>query len=307
MKYFHGAKFILMALRNFVAAALLFFSCSVVAQNTILWSVDHIDTKHRSYLLGTFHQMGSSWVDSLTVVMEKLAEADLAIFESVETGIELQSVMGSREWSSNVREELRRRDIEWLEEYTRDWVVPLEKLHPMELHWKLSQDMARVICNTSTPEDRFDHFDNYLIHISDSLGIPYTGLETDSMQSDFINKQTGENTWKALRKTIHSDIRTLRRGKAKRGQCNFANRYMRLELGNYPLDKECPEEDDAAVSERNREWMKVLPDYFMEQSCFVAVGLLHLFYDCGLINALREAGFVVAPVYDLKNPGRAEQ
>jgi len=296
-----------MAFRNLIVAAFLFLSTPCIAQNTILWSVDHIDSQHRSYLLGTFHQVGSTWVDSLTVVMEKLAAADLVIFESIETGTELQSSMASREWNSGFRDELRKRDIAWLEAYTSDWVVPIEKLTPMELHWKLSQDMARVICNTSSPADRFDHFDNYLIHISDSLGLKYVGLETDSMQSDFINEHAGENTWSALKKTIHSDVRTLRRGKAKRGQCNFANKYLRLELGNYPLDRECPERGDAAVSARNREWMKALPDYLMEQSCFVAVGLLHLFYNCGLINALREEGFVLAPVYDLKDPPNVEQ
>lgn len=292
-----------MAYKPIVLLFCLWFSAfhrDAAGQNTILWSVDDRASGNRSYLLGTFHQMGSTWVDSLTKVIEVLSDAELAVFESTDPADALAERMNERAPDYTYREILRRRDVKWLDAYTADWAVPLEKLRPIELHWKLNQLKARDICKTSGPGDRFDHFDNYLIHIADSLGIPTTGLETDSMQADMINEKIAENTWEALRRPIHSDVRTLRRGKEKRGRCSFARKYMRLEIGDYPLDEPCAE-TDPIIADRNRAWMEALPDLLRSHRCFVALGLMHLFYDCGLITALRNAGFVVMPVYGLKS------
>ncbi len=280
---------------------LCFYGClhDAAGQNTILWSVDDRESGNRSYLLGTFHQMGSTWVDSLTKVIEALSDAELAVFESIDPAEDLAASMNRRPSDFSYRDRLKSGDVEWLEEYTANWAVPLEKLRPMELHWKLNQLKARDVCKTSGPEDRFDHFDNYLIYIADSLGIPTVGLETDSMQADMINEKIGENTWGALRRVIHGDVRTLRLGREKRGSCAFARLYMDLKIGDYPLDESC-DQTGPVIADRNRAWMEELPDLLRSHRCFVAVGLMHLFYDCGLITALREAGFVVMPVRDLR-------
>ena len=45
------------------------------AQNTILWEVEYVDGKV-SYLLGTMHQMGNSFVDSLPIIKQKLVDSE---------------------------------------------------------------------------------------------------------------------------------------------------------------------------------------------------------------------------------------
>jgi len=57
-----------------------------------------------------------------------------------------------------------------------------------------------------------------------------------------------------------------------------------------------PEERKMLVDDRNLNWIKQLPALFKEQSCFVAVGCLHLVGDNGLINQLRLNGYTVEPV-----------
>jgi uncharacterized protein len=57
-----------------------------------------------------------------------------------------------------------------------------------------------------------------------------------------------------------------------------------------------PEERKMLVDDRNLNWVKQFPRLFKTQSCFVAVGCLHLVGETGLINQLRLKGYTVEPV-----------
>jgi uncharacterized protein YbaP (TraB family) len=41
---------------------------------------------------------------------------------------------------------------------------------------------------------------------------------------------------------------------------------------------------------------KKLTNLLKENDCFVAVGLAHLMMECGLIQALRNEGFIIEPI-----------
>jgi uncharacterized protein YbaP (TraB family) len=56
------------------------------------------------------------------------------------------------------------------------------------------------------------------------------------------------------------------------------------------------EERKLLVDDRNAEWLKQLPDLIRQQSCFIAVGCLHLVGPKGLIDQLRSMGYTVEPV-----------
>jgi uncharacterized protein YbaP (TraB family) len=57
-----------------------------------------------------------------------------------------------------------------------------------------------------------------------------------------------------------------------------------------------PEERKLLVDDRNAEWLKQLPELIRKQSCFIAVGCLHLVGPKGLIDQLRTMGYTVEPV-----------
>jgi len=56
-----------------------------------------------------------------------------------------------------------------------------------------------------------------------------------------------------------------------------------------------PEERALMVDKRNLNWFDKLPALMAEQSCFIAVGCLHLIGETGLINQLKKAGYTVSP------------
>ena len=74
--------------------------------------------------------------------------------------------------------------------------------------------------------------------------------------------------------------------------CIQARQYMNFEF-DYLFDEKC---DNANILERNNNWMPVLLNVLNKQNAFIAVGLLHLYGECGLIVQLRQNGYKVDPV-----------
>lgn len=55
-------------------------------------------------------------------------------------------------------------------------------------------------------------------------------------------------------------------------------------------------DDSKMVAERNIKWLKKIEDHLKDRACLIAVGVMHLPGDKGLISLLRDKGYVVQPV-----------
>ncbi len=170
--------------------------------------------------------------------------------------------------------------------------MDLYKLKPIELSWKLRQLFIETKCETVKPTDEFDHFDNYLIHLSKEKGIKVLGLETDSLQLSFIEKEHNPS-WKNERSNISYWINQLTTENPDMRFCIFTNRYRNFDL-DYQFDEECVE--DVLIFQRNKDWMPVLSDLLRTKNVFIAVGFAHLTKKCGLLEQLKNSGFVVEPI-----------
>ena len=56
------------------------------------------------------------------------------------------------------------------------------------------------------------------------------------------------------------------------------------------------EENAVLLDNRNLDWVKQIPGLMKKNSCFIAVGALHLPGEKGLISLLRKEGYQVKPV-----------
>jgi uncharacterized protein YbaP (TraB family) len=265
-------------------------------QNTIFWSVRDTSTGHQSYLLGTFHQMGNHFADRLTVVIEALLESELGIFESLGTPGEVQRIINARSGSETWTQVLHKSDVTFLTKYSESWPVDIDKVNPGELYIKLQQDYVVAKCGTVRNDDEFDHFDNYLVHLRSEAELEKIGLETDSIQTLYIADEWSTKEWSHFKKPIHKWVRLLDSKKPNLKYCSGSMQYRAMRF-NYNLTAPCP--DNVLITQRNTEWMKTLPELLHTQNCFVAVGLLHLFNECGLITSLRKMGFLVDPIIKL--------
>ena len=79
--------------------------------------------------------------------------------------------------------------------------------------------------------------------------------------------------------------------------CDFMNKYKNFEM-EYDLDKDLNQMKDVSplLIERNKKWIAILDKYLQSQNCFVAVGFRHLFYKQGIIQLLRQLGYIVNPI-----------
>lgn len=267
-----------------------------IAQNTILWEVRDTVTAKRSFIVGTFHQFGNSFVDSIPQLKDALLQSELAIFESVDDSETTINVINSRSSSTDIEKNFSRKYFNKLKVIGKELSVDIYKLEPIELLFALRQEFQRVKCNTVSPLDTWDHFDNYLIHLAKSNDIALLGLETDSLQLSLI-KEYSSPDWKEAKKSIRVWIDKLSDKEVDPEDCLFTNMYRRFDL-DYELAVDCP--DDILITQRNEAWMKTLPNLLSTKNCFIAVGFLHLNYTCGLLEQLKERGFLVSPVAIVK-------
>lgn len=287
--------------KNLILYLLSLLTNFAIAQNTILWSVNKPGSDKKSYILGTFHQIGNSFIDGKPTIEELLSKSDLAIFESVEDkNNNVVNVLLSRTDDFSYRELLHKEDVIFLESYSKDWKVPLSKLKPGELLAKLQQEIIKQKCETIKPTDTLDHIDDYLQVLAKKHNIRIKGLESYTDQLNAINTNTSnkeELTWDKAKGLIHQYIFDAEsKDKTRQKQiCALATEYMKMKL-DYQLDVKCAENDEI-ISNRNKKWIpQIIQSLEENKSLFIIVGLYHLYGECGVISQLRKKGYEVNPV-----------
>ncbi len=274
-------------------AIILILAPAAIAQKTILWKVTDTINSKTSFIVGTFHQFGNSFVDSIPEIKEALLNSELAVFESVDHIEHTRQMINKREPSPEIEKRLKKKDLEKLKAIAENWNVDIYKLKPVEIRWKLQQEFQKVRCETTKPTDEFDHFDTYLQTIAEKNNIEILGLETDSAQLSLIEKENKEPDWKKERKNISAWIHQMTTDKPNRNNCDLADRYRRLDLA-YEFEKEC--EADILIFQRNNEWMNSIPNLVSSKNTFIAVGYFHLRRKCGILEQLKEKGFKIEAV-----------
>ncbi len=270
---------------------------SLHSQKTILWSIKKVDLPKTSYVLGTFHQMGNSFVDDKPLIKQFLLQADVAVFESIEDKEKtVRDFMLQRPEDFSYRTLLDQQDVNFLENYVTTWKVPLSKIKPRELIMKLEQQYVIAKCSTVKRFDTILHMDDYLIFLSKRSNVKIFGLETSANQFDAINSSPdGEISWEDVKQSIHYLVEVLQSDKDQRRKCQLAQDYMRMKL-DYQFDVKCAE-NHPIISNRNQKWMpQIIKLLEEEKGVFIAVGLFHLYGQCGIITQLRNQGYTIEPV-----------
>lgn len=273
------------------------FTNFVIAQKTILWSIKKPNSEKTSYVLGTFHQIGNSFIDEKPLIRELLSKSKLAIFESVEDRSEkILSVMLNRKEDFSYKDFLYKEDVDFLENYSKDWKVPISKQKPGELILKLQQEYIKENCGTIKSTDTYEHMDEYLQSIAKRQNISTLGLETYTNQFDAINIVNGEElNWKKTKETIHQLINNFKDDKNQKKICALAKEYMKMRF-DYQFKVKCAE-NDGMLSNRNEKWIPtIINSIEQNNSVFIAVGMLHLYGECGIISQLKKYGYEVNPI-----------
>ncbi len=257
---------------------------------TILFEVRSED--HTSYLFGTHHAFGESFFHSLNGVEQKLLDSRLVILESLNTPEEsTETIINKREKTTDWKRYLSKNDVSFIEEIFQKSQVDWHKITPAEMYQMLGRIFKERYCQAKADSDAYYSLDGYIGWLAEQNQIQQLGLETREQQLLLINQDVTGMPRKVHKRRLKSIIDAFESGASSR--CDETDWYRSMNM-DYQLENPCG--NALLLTDRNNQWMPELIQAIETKDCFIAVGLSHLMFDCGLIHQLQVRGYEISPI-----------
>jgi len=288
---------------------LIFFVCTVSAQKSndktgsLLWKVSGKGLEFPSYIYGTHHLFPLSFLDSVAGLKKAFAASEQMVGEIVmqdmaALGVEIQKagmMPPDTTWQMLLSEE----DYRFVDEQlTAFFGVGLQAFGMFKPSIASLQYVAFFYQKKFPKENPLESPDLWFQQQAVSRGIPVFGLETvqDQIYALFevaSLKRQAEDLVCALKNLDYTETLTKRLNNMYR----TADLYGLAEL--FKEEGPCPSNDKQATAlnkTRNDKWLEKLPAIMADKPSFIAVGLLHLVGEEGILYGLEKAGYKVEAV-----------
>lgn len=283
---------------------LLQFLFGSITKAQILYKVESKTGANPSYVFGSHHLSPISIVDE-TGVMEYFNNTDQVVGEidltmdPVAISLALQPYMMAPS-DSTLSILLKGENMDSLNVQFEKWspmpgmkLQMLESLKPMAVSTMLVAGMSQEVMPGFDPNQQLDTF-FFQKGVKDNKKI--TALETPEYQGDILFNMT------PLTIQAESLVEMLKNPdeavEAARKICEaYRNRDLDAMLEVAKADEERPEFMELILYKRNADWMKKLPSLIEETSSFIVVGALHLAGQEGIIQGLKNLGYIITPIY----------
>jgi uncharacterized protein YbaP (TraB family) len=282
---------------------LLVFTFSILlssgAQAQLLWKISGHGLAKPSYLFGTHHLIEKEQIKNFDQIMSLCSQADATVGEVDMSDKDLQAKMMQAITLSNgtIKDLLSAEDYDFVDkEFKQLMGVGLEQLGKMK-PMMLDNLFGIMSClKNSGLEKQPESMDILFQKKATELNKKVLSLETIEEQLTVL---FGTLSLQRQAELLVKDIREKQKGMDLLK--NLTEVYLAGDLDKMDaLNKEdnsmTPEEKKLLAESRNLNWMKKIPALMNDQSCFIAVGCLHLVGETGLIQQLRQAGYTVESV-----------
>ncbi|MBA4745994.1 MAG: TraB/GumN family protein [Muricauda sp.] len=257
---------------------------------TLLFEVKHPNSDKVSYLFGTHHAFSKSFFDTLSVAKTKLLTAETVVLESLDIpGKNSEDIINVRPKRTSWKSYLDKDDLAYVRNLLSKSPVDFEKMLPAELHATLYRIYNIKKCKTRSDVDPDLSLDGYVGALAKTNGKALIGLESVAEQLDIMAKDLAGMPRRIHKRRLAAIVYRLRNETAT-VNCEEVNVYKNQQF-DFQLEADC--KNAVMLTDRNSRWMETLPELLLRKNCFVAVGLSHLRFKCGLIAQLREKGFLV--------------
>ncbi|UKB83728.1 TraB/GumN family protein [Chryseobacterium sp. MEBOG06] len=283
-------------------AALLSMSSSITAtaqsketpnSNSLLWEVTGNGLSKPSYITGTFHILCSKDFEIKSKVLKALEKSDNFVMEVNYTDpVEMATLQKMYQTDKKISDQLSPNEAKELDNILTDYGTTLESIDtssPQALYALLA---AKA---TPCPQTEIKLYEMELLKkaMKDKKNIK--GLEKVEEQMKSINEAYD----------LRSTISQLKMGK----EYEILFRQMIEAFKNentqslYTLFKDerfmNARQEKAMLTNRNKNWVKIMPEIMKDKSSFFAVGGSHLMGENGIIPLLQSKGYTVKPVSGL--------
>lgn len=270
-------------------------------EKALLWKITHKDAKQASYLFGTYHILGDSYLSSRPEVAKALKETkgmvvELVIDSSKLAGITSYVLLKDQTLSQLLSPAEFKKADSLLKVWTPYSLAMFESIKPAAISTELAMSIIKKTCASYFDKYPGKSLDLALAEQAKKAGKKVTPLETLEEQMELLmNSESPQEQTKAFVRMINKADSLVKNG------CALTESYLQGDLQSLfkmsqsdPKDKKSME---LLLDARNKRWIKVLPGLIRTEPQFIAVGALHLPGELGIINLLRKEGFKVEPVF----------
>jgi len=286
--------------KRIIIALLIGFACTVGVQAQIFWKVSGKGLSKPSYLFGTHHLIEKDQLKDFDKVLNYAGQADGVVGEMDMTDmVAMQNKMMQAAVMSGttIKDLLSSEDYALVDAEFKQLIGAglgqLGILKPMMLQTMYASLIYLKSQNLTKQPEGVDMLFQKKAKENNKAVI---GLETIEQQTailfDFL-------PLKRQADLLVKSVKEKQKGIEMFKRLNAA--YLSGDLKK--ISDIDAEDDDLTAEERkplyenrNDAWMKQLPALFAKQSCFVAVGCMHLIGDSGLVAQLKKAGYTVEAV-----------
>lgn len=287
-----------------IAAVVAAIAVAVPAQAQLLWKVEGNGAKGATYILGTHHIAPASMTDSIKGFTDALKSVDVIYGEidmlSADPQAQQAAVMkyALAPADSTLTDLLSAQQIDSLNNvlavYTGGMLTAqaLNQLKPAMVVTQLAALQSLKAFPDFNPAMQLDAL---IQRKGQELNIPSKGFETLDRQMELLMGEPLKKQADALMEAVAKD------GEAVALAQKLADAYVAQDLDAIAniMEKESDMDADARqrlLYDRNAAWVEAMQNFMSEQSAFVAVGAGHLPGEKGVLELLREKGYIVSPV-----------
>jgi len=243
-------------------------------------------------LFGTHHAFGKVFFDSLTIANQALSSSELLIKENLNIpGQMAQDIINDRVLVTRWNKYLSKDDLSYIKTLFAKSPTDYKKMTPTEMYAFLNRHFKQQVCLGKNANDTSLSLDDYIASKAVEQSKELYGLETTKEQIDLINKDVEGIPRRNHKRRLSNIIEKIRT--ANVNACEETNWYLQMGM-DYELRAPCG--NTLVLKDRNDRWIKEISNLLEKKDCFIAVGLSHLMYECGLINQLTELGYTITRI-----------
>lgn len=277
---------------------------ATAAHSQLLWRVTDSNTGKTSYVFGTHHFAPLSMLESIKGLDAALRNADKVYGElDIQAAMDPSALMGMQQMmmapaDSTIDKVLTAKQLADLNmawaKYGTDQ-IPLNALYVLKPAG-LSTQLAALMSAKVLPDINVGQgIDNELQVRARKAGKPVAGLETMEFQTQMLLGDPISKQAEDLVETIE-DIDAEAGKLVRLTNAYLAQNYKDIETICAESVLKDPESSEKMIISRNNNWMKQLAPEMKNTNLLVVVGAGHLVGDKGILNQLKQAGYIVTPV-----------
>jgi uncharacterized protein YbaP (TraB family) len=281
---------------------------STQLENSVFWEITGNGLKEPSYLFGTHHLYPPDKVKANDFIKSKLnackvVVGEIALDNMMAASIAMMkiAIMQDTTLQSLLGEAKYKQVDEYLQKNLGMGAMAFNKMRPMMLIQMIS--VKKIAKDLGLDEkkmmsgDLSNSLDGYFQEYGKSLQKEIKGLETVELQANTLLKGYSLPRQAEMLMELIEDKGSQSADAYKKLNQLYQSQNLN-ELAKFSLreDNMKKEEYNMLLKNRNDAWMPQIYEVIQQKPAFIAVGVLHLVGEDGVIYQLRKKGYVVKPL-----------